>query len=277
MNWKQKAAESIVKHEAPAAAAPSNDQALARALLQNYPNIAARDTAFARSLMDGFTKYGSFTPKQRPHVERLAGLAPAAPVEAPANGVSDKQLAERLGDYLPRLAPRDVNFADSLLAGFKRYGSFTPKQRPHVERLVAQFHTDGDVDSDVKAPPFIAPSLYPNLTKVVSLDAFARFLVGNFRASLKNDGSVIWLKWEDTLFGVIDHATGAFRPLRKGLTDAAHKMAVHALNEIERDPRAAASADGILTGRCSCCSRPLTDPASIEIGIGPICLEKAGW
>ena len=197
---------------------------------------------------------------------------PAAPA---AVNVADKQLAERLSDYLPRVAARDVDFARSLLAGFARYGSFTAKQRPHVERLVAQFHTDGDVAPVVVAAP--AAKLYPNLCKVVSLDAFARFVVGNFRATLKNDGSAIWLKWEDTLFGVVDTATGSFRKLSRGLTDSAHKMAVHALDSIEADPRAAASADGILTGRCSCCSRPLTDPQSIEIGIGPICLAKAGW
>jgi hypothetical protein len=270
-NWKQQAAQQIVKHEPPAAA-PSNDQDLARALLQNYPNIAERDTQFARSLLDGFAKYGSFTDKQRPHVERLAGLAASAPV---ANGVDDKQLAARLSDYMLQIAPRDVNFAQSLLAGFKRYGSFTDRQRPHVERLVAQFHTDGDAPKVVA--PVVVAKLYPNLTKLVSLDGFARFLVGNFRATLKNDGSLIWLKWEDKIFGVIEHSTGAYRAVRKNHSVETHKRAEFALDQIEADPKAAASADGILTGRCSCCSRPLTDPTSIEIGIGPICLEKAGW
>jgi hypothetical protein len=270
-NWKQQAAQQIVKHE-PVAAAPSNDQSLARAMLQNYPNLAPRDADFARSLMNGFTKYGSFTDKQRPHAERLAGLAPAV-----ANDNIDKQFAEQLAAALPNLtSQRDAEFATSLLEGFKRYGSFTAKQRPYVERLIGAGAAFANRDA---APVVVAPAakLYPNLCKVVSLDTFARFSVGNFRATLKNDGSAIWLKWEDTLFGVIDTSTGSFRKLVRGLTDSAHKMAEHALDTIEADPKAAASADGIRTGRCSCCSRPLTDPASIEIGIGPICLEKAGW
>jgi hypothetical protein len=49
-----------------------------------------------------------------------------------------------------------------------------------------------------------------------------------------------------------------------------------AVREIEADPLAAAKETGLLTGRCSCCGRELTDPASIEIGIGPICLGKMG-
>lgn len=35
-----------------------------------------------------------------------------------------------------------------------------------------------------------------------------------------------------------------------------------------------AKAFGHRTGRCSCCGRTLTNPASIELGIGPICAER---
>ena len=30
-------------------------------------------------------------------------------------------------------------------------------------------------------------------------------------------------------------------------------------------------------GKCCCCGRPLTDPESSELGIGPVCREKHGW
>lgn len=42
------------------------------------------------------------------------------------------------------------------------------------------------------------------------------------------------------------------------------------------DPTAAAKLYGQQTGRCSCCGRELTDPASIAAGIGPICADKFG-
>ncbi len=42
------------------------------------------------------------------------------------------------------------------------------------------------------------------------------------------------------------------------------------------DPLTAAIKYGRETGNCSCCGRELTDPRSIEMGIGPICKEKFG-
>lgn len=44
-----------------------------------------------------------------------------------------------------------------------------------------------------------------------------------------------------------------------------------------RDPKAAALSFGRRTGRCSVCSRTLTDPKSIAAGIGPICAERFGF
>lgn len=49
------------------------------------------------------------------------------------------------------------------------------------------------------------------------------------------------------------------------------------LLSIAVDPFAAAVNHGKLTGACAICSRPLSDPASVERAIGPICAEKFGW
>jgi hypothetical protein len=46
------------------------------------------------------------------------------------------------------------------------------------------------------------------------------------------------------------------------------------LDEAAADPVAAAVRYGRLTGNCACCGRTLTDPKSIELGIGPICLTR---
>jgi len=43
------------------------------------------------------------------------------------------------------------------------------------------------------------------------------------------------------------------------------------------DPLTAAIRYGKVSGSCSCCGRELTDPRSIEAGIGPICATKFGW
>jgi hypothetical protein len=43
------------------------------------------------------------------------------------------------------------------------------------------------------------------------------------------------------------------------------------------DPLNAAIRYGKVSGECSCCGRELTDPRSIERGIGPICADKYGF
>lgn len=53
-----------------------------------------------------------------------------------------------------------------------------------------------------------------------------------------------------------------------------HKAAIEV---IARNPAEAATAYGKRTGECSCCGRELTDPVSIERGIGPICADKWGF
>jgi hypothetical protein len=50
-----------------------------------------------------------------------------------------------------------------------------------------------------------------------------------------------------------------------------------ALRVLVGDPRAAAIAYGLLSGKCSRCHRTLTVQSSIEAGIGPVCAQKAGW
>lgn len=49
------------------------------------------------------------------------------------------------------------------------------------------------------------------------------------------------------------------------------------LIEIATDPRKAALAHGHATGQCAVCARELTDPESVQRGIGPICAKRFGW
>ena len=52
--------------------------------------------------------------------------------------------------------------------------------------------------------------------------------------------------------------------------------ALTSLQAIAADPLAAAVRYGRLMGSCACCGRTLTDPKSVERGIGPICAGKWG-
>ena len=43
------------------------------------------------------------------------------------------------------------------------------------------------------------------------------------------------------------------------------------------DPYKAAVEYGHMTGQCSICSRPLSNPESVKLGIGPVCRQRFGW
>lgn len=49
------------------------------------------------------------------------------------------------------------------------------------------------------------------------------------------------------------------------------------LREIAAAPLSVAISYGRETGSCACCGRTLTDPKSIELGIGPVCKDKWGF
>lgn len=278
MNWKQTAAAAIKTVEAPAIA-DNSDLSLWHQLKAAIEagKVAPRSLDFAQSVMGGFVKYGSFTPKQADAVRNLLarsnGQAEPNPVEGP-----DAPLAAALRAALPNMAPNDQSFATSLLSGYARFGSFTDRQRPYAEKLATRARpVEAPVDPEPRTEPTVGQpvcTLCPNICSKVNLNGFSRFTVDKLQLSLKNDGSCIWVKWDGRIVGVIDTATFAFRTTRRYATQYAIDQATIQLERVEKDPLAAARENGVLTGRCSCCGRPLTDPTSIEYGIGPICRER---
>jgi hypothetical protein len=265
MNWKTEASAAVT-----AAAAPVRDPdaELGRALEQalNDDMIPAKDKPFAQSLLRGYTKFGGFTAKQRPYVERMIGKQATAEVKAAPS--QDDALAAQLTDALTntRLAEKDESFAKSLLNGYTKFGGFTDRQRPYVERLI----NSAIAPTAPKAPEV----MYPNTAALFALGRFSRFAAFDLMLARRNDGSFawVWVKLDEIGAVALLEMDGRLVLTRRG---APHAAAIHAsMVKIEADPMAAAAEYGILTGRCGCCSRELTDPVSIERGIGPICAEK---
>lgn len=60
-------------------------------------------------------------------------------------------------------------------------------------------------------------------------------------------------------------------------TWAAKEDTLEKILEVAADPLGMAVQYGKQTGNCSCCGRELTDPSSVEAGIGPICATKWGF
>ena len=64
---------------------------------------------------------------------------------------------------------------------------------------------------------------------------------------------------------------------RKGCDSRLSDEVKAVIMDAASDPLSAAIRYGKVSGSCSCCGRELTDPQSIERGIGPICATKFGW
>lgn len=84
----------------------------------------------------------------------------------------------------------------------------------------------------------------------------------------RNAGSLYVTKG-DEYFGKLTN--GKFFATRE-----APETIIEQLRELAKDPLAVGVAYGKQTGKCCICARELTDPASVEAGIGPICAGNWG-
>ncbi len=173
------------------------------------------------------------------------------------------------------------DFAASLAAAVNRYGDLTPRQLEAVERIIAR---EGNVTAARAA------AVGHVFTKIVELFANARkallkkpvLRVGLLTLSLAGERSanagMVYVKRADgggdygtgTYIGKIDLAA-AFHPGRDAKPED-----IGTLEATEKDPMGLAVAYGRRTGNCACCGRVLSDPKSVELGIGPICKGKWG-
>jgi hypothetical protein len=169
-------------------------------------------------------------------------------------------------------------FAVSLLQGYDKYGALTDGQVAAAQRTLAKIaekaaeraaersKQTGDVDVTAIVTAFQAASA--NGLKR------PRFRAERIEISLapvfgKNAGA-LYVKCDGAYSGKI--VDGKFSPVRAAPADILELVRAVAANPLE-----AAKLYGKKTGTCSCCGRELTDPVSIENGIGPICETKWGF
>jgi len=85
-----------------------------------------------------------------------------------------------------------------------------------------------------------------------------------------NNAGAIYVKEGEQYLGKV--MGGKFLRARDCSDDQQSKI-----QEVAADPKGAAIAYGKRFGACAICRRELSNAASIELGIGPICAEKFGW
>ena len=167
-------------------------------------------------------------------------------------------------------------FAASLLEGYKKYGHLTEGQTAAARRTLEKV----ELARAAKVEKVAAVSGEVDVTKVQAM--FDRIKAkGNKRAAFQVEGlelsaapdhgknpGAIYVKVQGTYAGKI--VGGRLQATASAPSDARALVA-----KVAADPLGEAVRYGKLRGACACCGRTLTDPVSIERGIGPICAE--GW
>lgn len=162
------------------------------------------------------------------------------------------------------------NFAASLVQQYDMKGDLSERQWDAAERMIlkteatrqrkASLTRDVDVSrikdlltgAKVKKPVFRAGDLAFSLAP----------------AHGRNSGAVYVKRGPDYQGKIAD---GRFMPVAD-----CHTATADAVVSVAADPRGEAVRHGKASGQCSCCGRTLTDPISIEMGIGPICADNWG-
>lgn len=200
--------------------------------------------------------------------------APAAPT-APVVNDEAKQIAEQLRAAAAVFAARTDSFANGkadtcrdLADKLEKFGSFVSIKQADFAAKLVEWSKPRQRD-EVATPQNLS---VPNLFAV--MQSLSTLFVGDLKVSRKNQSELCWLLWNDKLVGKLENNEAVLFRAKLAAARVDSLTVVERLREIDRDPRAAAAAYGKLSGICGCCGRDLTDPVSIEQGIGPVCRER---
>jgi hypothetical protein len=172
---------------------------------------------------------------------------------------------------LSNLSIKDRDFAESLINGFKRYGSLSAKQTYWVLKLAEKATapvTEREVVDLVRIGGLFSKALSAGL-KAPKIK-IAGVTLSPAKATSANIGAT-YVKQGTEYLGKIT-ADGRWYPV-------ASENAAQAFEKVKAfacDPAKAAAAHGHATGNCCFCSRELTDAGSIEVGYGPVCADRFG-
>lgn len=184
---------------------------------------------------------------------------------------------------LPQLPERDRSFAESLIAGWRRYGRLTDKQAKWPDILIGR----------------VGGAEAPRTTVTVGSMAGVLELFGLAVARLKRPQIVLLAGGLDIVLSIAtaraqvpgsinvvdgtDPSQGRWlgRILVDGTFEASRKFETPAaviakLVELAADPARVATEHGRLTGKCCFCNIALTDGRSTGVGYGRTCAKNWG-
>lgn len=180
-------------------------------------------------------------------------------------------------EWLERAAARGFDFAASLSDALVKFGHLTEGQLAAVRKCIAR---DDERKAEQAQRAATAPAVSVAAIEAAFDNAKAAgikrpklrldsFVFSPASAASANAGAVYVKQGETYLGKVLGGKLFASRDCDNETRDR--------IVAVASDPQAAAIAYGKKFGKCSVCARELSDPASIERGIGPICAENYGW
>jgi hypothetical protein len=217
----------------------------------------------------------SFAPAAaRPTV--VSAIAPAT------RQVHDLRAAAKL--FALRGQTRNADTCLDMATKLERFGSFvSDKQADYAAMLVGWATADAPKNpplpaSAAPARAQLAPAPVVALPALFALmQRLSKLTIGDITIARKNQDSLCWVKvvGRDGVVGKIEN--GVLALFKARLVIGTEAGLIEALRLIEADPEMAAVLHGKASGRCAVCSRDLTDETSIARGVGPVCIQKAGW
>tara|TARA_R110000765_G_scaffold170696_3_gene275707 strand:+ start:8218 stop:8799 length:582 start_codon:yes stop_codon:yes gene_type:complete len=167
------------------------------------------------------------------------------------------------------------SFANSLLGSMERYGQLSDRQIAAVERNLESAPSAAStkplariVDTMLHAKQKLK---YPKLR----IDRDSRYMVLSVAGDRSKYTNSVMITdggpfGDNEYYGRIT-PSGEFHSGRN-CDEAILKI----LTELNEDPAAVISDSGHANGQCACCGRELTNPESVELGIGPVCATRWG-
>lgn len=169
-------------------------------------------------------------------------------------------------EWMVAQAPR-FEFAASMLAALQKWGALTDGQLAAVTRCVEREQARA---AERAARPTPVAERLPALFDV--MQRHSKFYAGEVTLTRSREHSTVWVRHAQAEKAVGKIEGGLLTMWTRPGVDADAVRGL--LGEFEAAPLQAAMKFGKLSGRCCSCGRELTDPASVEAGIGPICASK---
>lgn len=233
--------------------------------------------------------YVSYADRMAKRQKAAAKKVANAAAKSESNWTSFASLEPTMAKWMIERAPT-FGFAASMVEAVKKWGHLTDGQTAAVERLI-----DADIvraeerakrDAEAAAAATVANATIAEAKAVDAIKAsFAKaresglknpkLRFQGFEVSEATKGKNVGAfyvtagGYGSTYFGKI--VEGVYMPTWEAKSASG---LIEAIAAAMASPVEQARAYGKRTGQCSCCGRPLTDPVSVERGIGPICESR---